>query len=60
MHDENDPSADKWPTREKQITLEEAKAGTKGMLSFHNINRSNIQSSELEIKYVWRFWTTLY
>lgn len=37
LHDQDSPSADRWPTRVSPITLEEAKAGTEGMIRF-NLN----------------------
>lgn len=33
IHNENNPSADKWPKREKALTFEEAKKGTEGLIN---------------------------
>ena len=35
LYDPASPSADRWPTRVSPVTLEEAKAGTKGMIRFN-------------------------
>ena len=43
LHDPNDPTANLWPTRERTITLEEAKKGTDGKV----VNRHALQNSTL-------------